>query len=119
MEAQHQKYFARKLSELMAKNGITQVVLAKKLNIKQPAISQFLNEKAYPSTMTLIRLSEIFRVTLYELTNLETLKNIEVAAKKRPELTPDQEKLLALYNELPDDDWRKKAIDELLLKSKD
>jgi len=112
------EYFTRKLSELMARNGTTQVDLAKKLGIKQPSVSQFLNGKAYPSTLTLIRMARIFRATLYEMTNLDSLKDVEVGGGKSPELTPEQKRVLNAYIKLDDDDWRKKAIQTILSGSK-
>jgi len=110
---QNTKYFALKLHELMQRTGTTQVVLAKNIGVVQQVISQYLHQTAYPKIEVLLRLAAYFRVSLYELTGIEKLKDYE--KKPTPELSKMDQELLEAYNKLADDDPRKDMIDHILL----
>ena len=97
---------------------MTQAELGKKTNSTQQIISRYLSGLTYPPLETFFKLAKIFNVTLYELTGRETLKGIEINAKKDVKLSPDQQRILDAYLQLDDDDWRKKAIEEILLRGK-
>jgi len=110
--------FAEKLKEIMRLRGINQSELAAKIGIPQSSVSGWMRKDKrgkYPSLKYMIKLTQILRVTLEELTGLESLRDIEKEAEKIDEISPEEEALLKAYDELPDDDPRKLAIDQLLL----
>jgi len=59
--------FAIILKELRKSNNITQVELAKMLNLTQSSVSEWENEISRPEYENLIKLADIFDVSLDEL----------------------------------------------------
>jgi transcriptional regulator with XRE-family HTH domain len=116
MVAEKSDFLAKKLKELMAIKGTTQKILAERIGIRQPTVSHYLAGEVYPKVSILIKIAQFFHISLYELTGLESLKNIEQRMEIKPALTEDEKKFLDAYNSLPENDWRKKAIEEILLK---
>lgn len=51
----------------MTDNDVTQNELARRMEVSQPTVSDWLNEKTFPSTENLIRLAEVTGVSLDEL----------------------------------------------------
>ena len=114
MNVEKSKYLSSKMLALLEKSGKTRVAMARFAGISSGHIADHLSGKAYPKLETLIKYSEFLKVSLYELTGIEALKNIEVECKK---VHPTEEdlRLLNAYKALPEDDPRRKAIDALLL----
>ncbi len=56
--------FSQKIKAIRQENGISQRELAKKLNISNRAVSKWENGISYPSTENLIRISELFGISL-------------------------------------------------------
>jgi transcriptional regulator with XRE-family HTH domain len=56
-----------RLQNWMTENEVTQPELARRMDVSQPTISDWLNGKTFPSTKNLIRLAEITEVSLDEL----------------------------------------------------
>ena len=110
--------FSENLARIMSERGMNQVELAKKSGISQPRISGYLNESKYakfPSLKNLVALARALNCTLEELTSFESLRGIEKEAEAVKKLTEEEQALLDAYESLPDDDWRKKAVNKLLL----
>lgn len=59
--------FSKNLRTLRLRHSVTQTELAKKLNLSRTAISNYENGKVQPSFETLIKISELFQVTIDEL----------------------------------------------------
>lgn len=59
--------FENNLRKLRLNKSITQTELAQKLHLSRTAISNYENGKVQPSLETLIRISEIFEITIDEL----------------------------------------------------
>lgn len=109
---------AKNLARIMAERRVNQVELAKKSGIKQPLISSYLNESRYarfPSLKNLIALARALKCTLDELTGLERSRNSRKVIDNSPQFGETATKLAELYESLPDDDWRKQAMDDFLL----
>ncbi|GAA0428936.1 hypothetical protein GCM10008934_18240 [Virgibacillus salarius] len=59
--------FGHKIKSLREKNGLSQENLAKQLNVSRQAVYKWETNKGYPDIVNLIRISDIFEVTLDEL----------------------------------------------------
>lgn len=55
------------IKELRQKNNMSQNILAEKIPINREAISKWENGRTIPDSSTLIRLSEIFKVSIDEI----------------------------------------------------
>lgn len=62
--------FGEKLQELRANSKLSQEKLAELVGVSRQAVSKWENGLSYPDTRNLIRLSEIFNVSIDELINL-------------------------------------------------
>jgi len=114
------KDFSIRLQKLMEKRQINQSDLSRYTGVSQQAISFYLSGKVEPQSIEILyKLSKYFRVSLFELTGLESLKGIEKDVNAIGELSAEEKAVLEAYNSLPDDDWRRKAVDEILLKRKE
>lgn len=67
--------FGEKLQELRNKSKLSQEKLAELVGVSRQAVSKWENDLSYPDTRNLIRLSEIFNVSMDELLSLT--QNIE------------------------------------------
>lgn len=67
--------FGEKLQELRNKSKLSQERLAELVGVSRQAVSKWENDLSYPDTKNLIRLSEIFNVSMDELLSLT--QNIE------------------------------------------
>lgn len=114
--------FRDNLRELMGIYGLNQVELAKKSGVRQSLISQHLSghpNVQTPSLKTLTALARALHVSLEELTGLESLKGIEKEADDVGDLSIEEKEILEAYHALSDNDWRRKAVEEILLKRKE
>ena len=59
--------FARRLRELMDARGISQMELATKVGIGQPAVSMMLNRSCRPQRKTILRFAEVLGVSPQEM----------------------------------------------------
>lgn len=116
---------AGKLVEFLNQTGTIQQDLADFAGIGQGLVADHIRQKSFPKIAILLKYRDFFTrklartVTLYELTGLESLKGIERDADAVGDLSAEEKAVLEAYNSLPDDDWRKKAVDEILLKRKE
>lgn len=62
--------FTTRLEELMLQMKLTKYALAKKLSIGQPTVSRWFTNGTIPETTTLIKLSELFGVSIEYLVGL-------------------------------------------------
>nr|MBN2277329.1 helix-turn-helix transcriptional regulator [candidate division Zixibacteria bacterium] len=103
------------MTNLKDQRGITQEEISRITGIPQSTIACHLGGTRYPGIDILVKYADYFRVTLYELTGIERLKDIEKKTAGGIEIDPQAKEFLDLYLSLPEDDWRKKAVDEILL----
>ena len=66
------------IRKLRKKHGMNQKELAEKLNIRRQTVSAYEREVSIPDIYTLIRIADIFSVSLDELTGRNSVK------KKKP-----------------------------------
>lgn len=57
----------KKLKEARLKSGLTQEVIAEKLNVSRQTISNWENEKSYPDIISVIELSNLYSISLDDL----------------------------------------------------
>jgi transcriptional regulator with XRE-family HTH domain len=109
---------SQNLRRLMELRGMNQVELSKKSGVDRVLISNYLRESKagkYPSLQNLLKLAKALNCTLEELTGLDIpAGTIKPSAQ---ELTSKAKRLAKAYDSLPPNDWRRKAIDEILGKS--
>lgn len=74
--------FGNRLAKLRKEHNLTQEDLAKKLNISAQAISKWENDLTAPDIDTLIKLSDIFNISLDELLKNEKSNSVIVNEKK-------------------------------------
>ena len=84
---------------LRQKSGLTQVELAKRLNVNQATVSKWEKGKSVPDIVTLKDLSNLFEVSIETLLGYNTT-NAE--KKEVSELTPQQKILLENITKLTD-----------------
>lgn len=60
-----------KIRKLRKGRGMSQSELARRCSVHQTAVSQWENERTYPDTESLIKLSELFNVSIDELMNCD------------------------------------------------
>ena len=86
-----------KLQEIREQKGILQKDLAEKLNKTRACISSWETSKTEPDLQSLIQIADVLEITVDYLlgrTDEMELANIQT------ELTPDQNELLNLYNQM-------------------
>jgi putative transcriptional regulator len=66
-----------RLKEILKEKGITQVFLAKEMDLSTVTINHWVSGKAMPSVESLIKLAEILEVTLNELVVFKNLSKNE------------------------------------------
>ncbi len=103
------------LRDLMKRDRVTQSRLATKLGISRAAVSHYLVGRREPDIDILVRLAQYFKVTLFELTGNERLKDIETIPEKY--LPPEAVEFAKKYLALDAGDWRRAAIREILMQS--
>lgn len=107
----------------MASRGLSATELAKMSGVHYVLIRSYLRgdrkQGKFPSLKSLIALARALKCSLEDLTGLESLRNIEKKAEAVKKLTEEEKALLDAYESLSDSDWRKKAVQEILLKTKE
>ncbi len=71
--------FGQRLKQLRKEAGMTQLDLAKKLNLTKAVISYYEQQERSPSPEVLIKLANIFRVTTDYLLGVEHKKVLDVS----------------------------------------
>ena len=86
-----------KLQEIREQKGILQKDLAEKLNKTRACISSWETAKTEPDIESLIQIANVLEVTVdYLIGRSDEMEVINI----RSELTPDQNELLNLYNQM-------------------
>ncbi len=70
-----------RLKEILKEKGITQVFLAREMDLSTVTINHWVSGKAIPSVESLIRLAEILEVSLDELVLIEKDKKKKIGNK--------------------------------------
>ena len=60
-------YFSQNLNYLMQENNLSQVALAKKIEVTQSTISAWLSRKKEPRLINLVSLAHFFNISIDEL----------------------------------------------------
>lgn len=114
--------FRAALARMMQERGLNQSELAKKSGISRQLISSYLHggkQARTPGLENLIALARALHCSLESLTGLESLKGIEKEADAIGDLSAEEKALLEAYNALSENDWEKKAVEGMLLKTKE
>jgi len=74
--------FGEKLRELRTKKGITQEILAQKMNVTRQTISGWERGRSEPDIETLVQLADFFHVTMDELLSMGGVKMVTVYYRK-------------------------------------
>lgn len=110
-------YLGQKIKGLREKSGLSQIELAKHLNVSNTTLSQYESGVRTPSDDIKIKIATHFQVSLDYL-----LGNTSQKEKPTPgngdELTVEQQELLDLLKDLPDADFAKVQEYVQLLKLK-
>lgn len=93
--------FGTRLQALRKARGFTQDSIAEKLNVSAQAVSKWENDMTSPDMDTLVKLAEIFDVTLDELMGRAVKKTVYLA---KPEETPAQPRALRVKIDSADGD---------------
>ncbi|MDR1629311.1 MAG: helix-turn-helix domain-containing protein [Oscillospiraceae bacterium] len=91
--------FSKRLHELREDSDLKQIKLAQKLHLKPSVVSKYENGKVQPSIDTLIKLSEIFSVSVDYLFGLSDIKNPYTAET----FMPKEVNLILRFRRLSDD----------------
>ena len=62
----------KQLKEAREKSSLTQEQVAEKVFVSRQTISNWENEKSYPDIVSIIKLSDLYSISLDELGNCET-----------------------------------------------
>lgn len=105
----------------MESRGVNQSDLARYTGVSQQSISFYLSGKVEPKDIEILfKLKRFFRVSMFELTGLESMKGIEekLAAARSGELEmPDDAKeMIELYRKI-DDPNVKALIQDMIIKA--
>ena len=122
-KADQKRHLANKLTQLLDESRSTQVELAKFSGCGQGLVAEHIRQTAFPRLPLLLKYSEFFTrkcgrfVSLYELTGLEYLKEIEDRARKLDPTKLDDKtrKFAELYKSLPESSPLRAAVEQILL----
>lgn len=110
--------FSSNLRKLMARAELTQVDLAKLSGIKQQAISRYLNEdpqgKRPRDLEALVALCLALNCSLYDLTGLRSLREIQTSAPDSQGLSDEAIRLARLFDKLSSKDPKRARIKKAL-----
>lgn len=85
----------QRLAALRKGKNLTQQQLGEQLNVSAQAISKWENDQAEPDVSTIIKLSEIYEISVSELLKGESdAPPVTVAEGEQPEVAPAAEKPL-------------------------
>lgn len=93
---------------LRERSNLTQLELAKFLNVSNSTLSQYENGQRVPSDEIKIKIAEFFNVTIDYLLGQESKKN--KGSSEEPPLSEAQQNLISAVSDLSEEDI-KKAID--------
>ena len=106
--------FSEYLAQYMKERKVNQVELAKISGIKQQLISSYIRGSKtarLPSFKNLIRLANALDCSIDQLIGLDDIASGKTGGL---DLTGDSQKIVEAYNRLPETDWRREAIKEIL-----
>ena len=110
--------FSLNLRKLMAKAKLTQVELAKLAGIKQQAISRYLNEdpqgKRPRDLEALVALCLALNCSLYDLTGLRSLRQIQSSASNSNDLSEEALQIARCFDKLSSKDPKRARIKKSL-----
>lgn len=84
-------YIAERIKELCERKGMTMYALSQKTGVTQSSLSSMMNKGRLPNFLTLSRICEGLDLTLAQFFTPEG---------KRPDLSPEQERLLDVWDSL-------------------
>ena len=96
-----EKLLINRLNELLEAKQWTPYRLSKEAGIPNSTINSMLQRNAYPSIPTLSRICSALRISMSEFFDFEELP------LRQGEMTPEEQKLLTSYQDLPQ---RKKSL---------
>ena len=88
--------FAERLFELREYNEFTQKKLASLLNLKASAVSKYEKERSQPGILTIIKIAEVFNVSIDYLLGVSSVKN----PYTKENFTPGECELITRYRKL-------------------
>jgi transcriptional regulator with XRE-family HTH domain len=88
--------FISRLKELREDADMKQTDLAGKLNIKPSAISKYENNHTQPNYLTIIKIADVFNVSVDYLLGVSSVKNPYTAEK----FTPKEAEIITRYRRL-------------------
>lgn len=89
-----------KFKELRKKNGYDQKFIALTLGIRAPSVSDWETGKSYPTVENLMKLADLYHVTVDELLGRAT--GAEITALQAAGVSMDEKHILLLYRSLSD-----------------
>lgn len=92
--------FSTRLFELRGRHGLKQVDLAAKINVKSSAVSKYEKGLTSPTIDTLIKLSEIFSVSVDYLLGVSDIPNPYTAEN----FTPKEANIILKFRKLSKED---------------
>ena len=98
--------FAEKLKTLRIEKNLSQVDLAKMINLSKNTINAYEKKRAEASIETLVKLADIFECSIDYLVGRED--DFGVISSSESSLNGEEERLLSLFRQLPN--TRKKTI---------
>lgn len=91
-----------KIKEERIKKKISQQQLGKELNVTQQAIGKWEKNLSEPDTTALIKLSEIFNITVDNILGVKTITpSPSLVSSLNLSLTPEECEILETYRKLP------------------
>jgi len=88
--------FAKRLSELREEHDIKQSKLAEMLSLKPSAVSKYETELTHPGIPTIIKIAEIFNVSVDYLLGVSSIKN----PYTKENFTPIECEIITRYRKL-------------------
>ena len=82
---------SKNLVELRAKAGFTQLQLAEKINYTDKAVSKWERGEALPDVRVLVKIAEIYNITVDDIVSPQTVKKI------RPKMNTGKKRLLIAF----------------------
>lgn len=92
--------FGQRLKALRQENSMTQEQLAKKIEVRRPAISGYETKHQQPDFERLCLIAEVFNVSTDYLLGRTNIRNFNLNNEISSKITPEEKKLLKIYSSL-------------------
>ena len=92
-----------KIRQLRKEKGLTQDAVASALEISRQAIAKWESDQSSPSTENLVKLSNLFNVSLEELVDVKQYQTAALEEYVRRRLEEDQKKAEYKTSDIPED----------------